>query len=97
MTHSVKSLALRLDADSIAPCRVISWRDVGTAFNDAVTPYMKIGIYKWGWEVPRAYDVKNAEVTFSELRVGGAGSSYAEVDTAPPSAPRRALVTREVT
>ena len=73
---------------------MVSWRDVGTAFNDAVTPYMKIGIYKWGWEVPRAYDVTDAEVTFSELRVGGAGSSYAEVDTAPPSAPHLPLMKR---
>ena len=44
---------------------------------------MKIGLYKWGWEVPQPYDVKDAKVTFAEVRVGDEGSSFHEVDTAP--------------
>ena len=66
--------------------KVISWHKIGTAFHDVAAdggraPYMKIGLYKWGWEVPREYDVKDSQVTYAELRVGDNTSSFDEVDT----------------
>jgi hypothetical protein len=66
--------------------KAVDWQRIGTAFHDVEAeggrpPYMKIGVYKWGWEVPRQYDVLDSQVTFSELRVGDASSSFDEVDT----------------
>ena len=65
--------------------QVVNWQHMGTAFHDIVAdggrpPYMKIGLYKWGWEVPQEYDVKASQVTYAEVRVG-VNSSYQEVDT----------------
>ena len=59
---------------------------MGTAFHDikadgGSNPYMKIGLYKWGWEVPREYDVLRSRATYAEIRVGDKTSSFDEVDT----------------
>ena len=72
--------------------KVVDWQRMGTAFHDVVSeggrpPYMKIGLYKWGWEVPREYDVKDSQVTYAEVRVG-ASSAYHEVDTSNTTAQR---------
>jgi hypothetical protein len=42
---------------------------------------MKTGLYKWGWEVPREYDVLDSTVAYAEVRVGDASSSFEEVGT----------------
>ena len=68
--------------------KVIDWHGMGTAFNDqpafgGKAPYLKIGVYKFGWKFPAGYDVTDSQVTYSELRVGDHSSSYAEVDTSP--------------
>lgn len=65
--------------------KVVDWNRMGTAFHDVRAdggrpPYMKIGLYKWGWEVPREYDIQTSQVAYAEVRVG-VDSSYEEVDT----------------
>ena len=73
--------------------KVVNWHSIATAYNDQPAdggkpPYLKIGVYKWGWKEPADYDVTDSQVTYSELRVGDASSSFAEVDTAPPGVGR---------
>ena len=70
--------------------QVIDWRGMGTAFNDqpeygGKPPFMKLGVYKWGWKKRQEYDVTGSEVVFSEIRVGDGSSSFAEVNTVPHS------------
>ena len=75
--------------------KVVDWHGVGTAFNDQPSlggsgPYMKLGIYKWGWAARHigteqasagSYDVHDSKIVYSEIRVGNASSSYDEVET----------------
>jgi hypothetical protein len=69
--------------------KVVNWHGMGTAFNDqpkhgGKPPFLKIGIYKWGWKGKREFDVTDSQVTFSEIKIGNGSSSFAEVNTAPP-------------
>jgi len=58
-----------------------SVNNTGTCYNDGTGPYMKIGIYKWEWEVHQAYKVTNMQNYYAEVKVGDHTSSYAEVYT----------------
>jgi len=49
-------------------------------YNDAVGPYFKMGIYKFDWKYnPRKSNTTQRVIYFDRVRVGGAGSSYAQV------------------
>ncbi|MCF2487396.1 polysaccharide lyase [Dyadobacter sp. CY347] len=49
------------------------------AYNDAMYPYFKIGLYKWGWELKNK-SVTNSRVIFiDEVKVGNERSGYEKV------------------
>ncbi|MCF2501477.1 polysaccharide lyase [Dyadobacter chenhuakuii] len=49
------------------------------AYNDAMYPYFKIGLYKWGWE-RKSKTVTNSRIMFiDEVKVGNESSGYEKV------------------
>lgn len=72
---------------------VMSWVNQPNGYNDVIGPYWKFGIYKWPWEGGRVVNGVWrvwAELSpydtlvhyFDNLKIGGPGSSRAEVDPA---------------
>jgi len=62
--------------------RIASWRGPN-AYNDKGKMYLKIGIYKPGWNDPAApSDVDTRRIFHDEVRIGGAKADYAAVS--PP-------------
>jgi hypothetical protein len=58
-------------------------RNIATAYNDTVAPYVKFGVYRGSWKGPTAPTRGNfTSIAYAAMRVGDETSSFEEVSTA---------------
>lgn len=73
--------------------KVMDWQNQPNGYNDQIGPYWKFGIYKWPWQGGHVVNGQWefwAQLTpyntlvhyYDNLKIGGAGSNYNEVDPA---------------
>ncbi|NEU09988.1 hypothetical protein GZH53_16810 [Flavihumibacter sp. R14] len=66
--------------------KVLTINGPGVYYNDESGPYMKMGIYKWGWSGTGS-TVSNRTLYFDQIKIGDQTSSYNDVAPSSASTP----------
>lgn len=61
---------------------ILSRKNLPNCYNDATTPYLKIGLSKWGWGQKVTPGIDKRVYYIDELTIGNGSSSFASVDPA---------------
>jgi hypothetical protein len=57
----------------------------GNSYNDDRLPYLKLGIYKWGWNGTKTTDVNKRVLYMDNVRVGNETASFSSMSSATTS------------